>query len=294
LEEGEDSSVLMKGRTCLVTGATSGIGKATAIGLAKLGASVVIVSRDPEKRKASLEEVKRVSGNNSIFLLNADLSSQAAVRKLAGEFKSKFKDHLHVLVNNAGVFLTKRITTVDGLETTFAVNYLAPFLLTNLLLDVLKSSAPSRIVNVASATERSAHIDLSDLNWERKKYRGIAAYSQSKLAMIMFSYELSRRLEGTGVTVNALHPGTIRTNLGHGNSGFMSFGFSFVKLFFASPEKGARTVIYLASSPEVERKSGRYFANCKEVRSSDRSYDNVLSKRLWEISEELTGLSKGK
>ena len=278
----------LAGRTCLITGATSGIGKATTIALAKLGATIVMVARNQTKGEAVLKEVKQLSRNDSVFLLNADLSSQELVRKLVADFKDRFK-RLHMLVNDAGVFLTKYTKTADGIETTFAVNYLSMFLLTNLLLDVLKSSAPSRIVNVASATESGGKINFDDLNGDRK-FGGWAAYSNSKLAVIMFTYELARRLEGTGVTVNTLHPGAIRTNLGHGNRGLTSLGFSFVKLFFASPEKGARTVVYLASSPEVEKVSGKYFINCRSTSSSMHSYDEDIRARLWQVSAQLTGL----
>lgn len=279
----------MAGRTCLITGATSGIGKATTIGLAKQGATLVMVARNQAKGEAAVHEVRTVSGNDSVFLLQADLSSQESIRRLADDFKSRFKQ-LHVLVNNAGVFLTRRTKTVDGIETTFAVNYLSVFLLTNLLLDTLRSSGPSRIVNVASATESGGKINFDDLNGD-KKFRGWAAYSNSKLAVIMFTYELASRLKGSRVTVNALHPGAIRTNLGRGNSGLVGLGFSFVKLFFAHPEKGARTVVYLASSPEVENVSGEYFANCRSTRSSKQSYDAGSRLRLWRASTELTGLS---
>ena len=279
----------MVGKTCLITGATSGIGKAATMGLAKMGATIVMVTRNQAKGEAVLDEVKQLSGNNSLFLLCADLSSQESIRKLADDFKARFKQ-LHVLVNDAGVFLTKHTKTVDGIETTLAVNYLSVFLLTNLLLDVLKSSAPSRIVNVASATEGGGKINFDDLNGD-KKFSGWAAYSNSKLALLMFTYALARRLEGTRVTVNALHPGAIRTNLGHGNTGLQGWGFSLAKLFFASPDKGARTVIYLASSHDVENISGEYFASCRPISSSRRSYDEVSQKRLWQVSEELTGLS---
>ena len=278
----------MGGRTCLITGATSGIGKAAAIGIAKLGANTAIVSRDRKRGEAALEDIRKQSGNDSVHLLVGDLSSQESVRKFAEEFRQNFKS-LHVLVNDAGVLLTKHSKTADGIETTFAVNYLSVFLLTNLLLDMLKSSAPSRIVNVSSATESGGKINFDDLNGERK-FKGLGAYTQSKLALTMFTYELSRRLEGTGVSVNALHPGAIRTNLGHGNRGLLGIGFSFVKLFFSSPEKGARTVVYLASSPEAEGISGKYFSNCSVARSSELSRDEESQKRLWQVSARLTGM----
>jgi NAD(P)-dependent dehydrogenase (short-subunit alcohol dehydrogenase family) len=212
---------LMKGgmgeKVCLITGATSGIGKATAMGLANMGASVVMVGRDRDRGEAALADIKEKSANASVDLMLADVSSQEQIRRLADDFKEAYP-RLDVLINNAGVIRSERITTADGLETTFAVNHLAYSLLTNLLLDVLKASAPSRIVNVASGEQRNGTIDFDDLQGE-KGYKGAKAYSQSKLATVLFTYELARRLEGTGVTANCLHPGVVGTNLGSGVSG---------------------------------------------------------------------------
>src|SRR5918993_383875 len=201
----------MREKICLITGATSGIGRATAMGLANMGAGVVMVGRDRGRGEAAMADIKEKSANTSVDLMLADVSSQEEIRRLADEFKEAYP-RLDVLINNAGVFRSERITTADRLETTFAVNHLAYFLLTNLLLDRLKAGAPSRIVNVASADHSNAAIDFDDLQGE-KGYRGAKAYSQSKLANVLFTYELARRLQGTGVTANCLHPGVIATKL---------------------------------------------------------------------------------
>jgi retinol dehydrogenase 14 len=278
-------------RVCLITGATSGIGKATAMGLANMGASVVLVSRDRGKGEAVMTEIKEKSGNASVDLLLADVSSQEEIRRLAEEFKEAYP-RLDVLINNAGVFSSKRITTADGIEMTFAVNHLAYFLLTNLLLDVLKASAPSRIVNVSSGDHSNGTIDFDDLQGE-KGYKGPKAYSQSKLANVLFTYELARRLEGTGVTANCLHPGgrmPVRTNFGSGVSGVFGLMVRALRPLMISPEQGAETSIYLASSPEVEGVSGKYFVKKTEARSSDESYDEKIARRLWQVSAELTNL----
>src|SRR3989454_3745122 len=210
----------MTGKVCLITGGNSGIGKATALGLAKLNASVVIVSRDKDKGEATIIEVKSKSGNHNVDAMTADLSSQDSVRELAHDFRGRYKK-LHVLINNAGIFLPRRVPTVDGLETTFATNHLGHFLLTNLLLDVLKASAPSRVINITSSAHRGTTIDFDDLKGE-KKYSGYHAYSQSKLANVLFTYQLAKRLEGTGITVNCLHPGVVRTGFGKDVTGLMS------------------------------------------------------------------------
>jgi retinol dehydrogenase 14 len=276
-------------KVCLITGATSGIGKATAMGLASIGASVVMVGRDRGRGEAALAEIKEKSANVSVHLLLANLSSQEEVRRLADEFKEAYP-RLDVLINNAGVFRSDRTTTPDGLETTFAVNHLAHFLLTDLLLDVLKASAPSRIVNVSSGDHSNGTIDFDDLQGE-KGYKGAKAYSQSKLANVLFTYELAWRLEGTGVSANCLHPGAgIRTNFGSGVSGVLGFTVRALKPLMKSPEKGAETSIYLASSPEVEGLSSRYFAKKAGARSSVVSHDERLARRLWEVSEDLTNL----
>jgi NAD(P)-dependent dehydrogenase (short-subunit alcohol dehydrogenase family) len=278
----------MDGKVCLITGATSGIGKATAMGLANMGANVVMVGRDRGRGEAALADIKEKSANASVDLMLADLSSQQEIHRLADEFKDTYP-RLDVLINNAGVIRSKRITSADGIETTFAVNHLAYFLLTNLLLDVLKASAPSRIVNVASGEQRNASIDFDDLQGE-KGYKGAKAYSQSKLATVLFTYELARRLKGTGVSANCLHPGVVGTNLGSGVSGVFGYMVRALTPLMKSPEKGAETSIYLASSPEVEGLSGGYFVNKDEARSSDVSYDEKLARRLWEVSAELTNL----
>ncbi len=277
----------MDGKICMVTGANSGMGKATAIGLAKMNATVVMVCRNKELGENTREEIINQTGNKNINLLLCDLSSQERIRKLVNEFKQKYQN-LHVLINNAGVMLKKREISVDGIEMNFAVHVLAPFLLTNLLLDLLKKSAPSRIINVASAAHKRAKIDFDDLQSENKKYRLFSVYGVSKLAEILFTYELSRKLEGSGVTANAVHPGVVNTNLGRNQSKF-SQGFS--RAFFKSPEKGAETSIYLASSPEVEGITGKYFINKEQRQSSEESYNEEHAMRLWKILAEMTGLN---
>ncbi len=281
----------MNGKTCMITGANSGIGKATAMGLARMGATVVMVCRDPSRGEAAMAEIKVESDNQAVDVLLADLSSQTAIRQLAEDFRVRHQ-RLHVLINNAGVFRSKRSVTEDGVETHFAVNYLAPFLLTNLLLDVLKASAPVRVVNVAGEYHRKATINFDDLMCERN-YSASRANNQAKLALILFTYELARRLEGTGVTVNCLHPGAVATGMLDKDpdaSAFSRFLYKLVSPFFLSPKKGAETSIYLASSPEVEGATGRYFIKKRPVESSPESYDATIAGRLWEVSEELTGL----
>ena len=274
----------MEGKVCLVTGANAGIGKATALGLAQRGATVVMVSRDRERGETVQAEIARQSGNESVDLLLADLSSQAEIRRLAAEFGRQY-DQLHVLVNNAAIIPLQRQETEDGLEMQFAVNHLAYFLLTHLLLDVLKASAPARIVNVSSQTHQWGQIDFDDLQSE-KQYDPQPAYMQSKLANVLFTYELARRLQGTGVTANCLHPGGIRTRLNANYAGRAGAAE-------ASPaelQRGAQTSIYLATSSEVEGVSGKYFVNRRQTQSSAESYDQHLAQRLWQISAELTGL----
>ncbi len=277
----------MRGKICLVTGGTSGNGKATALGLARLGAAVVIVTRDPGRGANTVAEIKRQSGNQAVEFLTADLTSQQSIRALADEFKRTHRQ-LHVLVNNAGgVF--PRTRTVDGLEKTFALNHLAYFLLTELLLDFLKGSAPARIVSVSSGAERGGKIDFADLQGD-KRYRAMRAYCQSKLANVLWTYELARRLQGSGVTANCFHPGVVATSFGGGISLFRWF-YRVARRFVRTPEKGAETAIYLASSPEVEGVTGKYFYDCKPIQSSARSYDQATARRLWQVSAQLTGLS---
>jgi retinol dehydrogenase 14 len=280
----------MKDKICIVTGANSGIGKATALGLAKMGATVVMVCRDRTRGEKARTEIRAASGNPSVDLMIADLSSQASIRRLAEDFLEKYSK-LHVLVNNAGVSPMKCSVTVDGIETTLAVNHLAPFLLTNLLLDVLKASSPARIVNVSSSAHAQAHIDFDDLQSE-KHYSMIRAYSQSKLANVLFTYELDRRLKGTGVTANCLHPGVVRTNLGKDATGAFRVLFTVTRPFLKTPEEGAATSVYLASAPELEGVSGKYFIDKKGTSSSRESYDEDIARRLWQVSEHLTRLAR--
>ena len=281
----------MQGKICLITGANSGIGKETALGLAKMGATVVLVCRNNSAGTGALEQIKVDSANDNIALLVADLSSQAAIRQLAHDFHAQYTQ-LHVLINNAGVAPVKRTLTEVGIEMTFAVNYLAPFLLTNLLLDVLKKSAPSRVVNVAGDFHRKAIIKFDDLMSE-KNYSGTQASNQAKLALILFTYELARQLEGTEVTANCLHPGAVATDAPLKDpdlSSLSRFTYKLVRTFFLSPERGAETSIYLASSPEVDGVSGKYFIKKTSVASSPESYDVDIANRLWAVSAKLTGL----
>jgi NAD(P)-dependent dehydrogenase (short-subunit alcohol dehydrogenase family) len=277
----------MQGKVCLVTGATSGIGKATALGLAQAGANVVLVARNAEQGAAIRTEIKEQSGNEAIELLIADLSSQAAIRQLVQTFLTQHQT-LHVLINNAGVMMGHRTTTVDGIETMLAVNYLAPFLLTNLLLDVIKASAPARIINVTSIPA-NVKINFADLQATRK-YSGFAQYQHTKLALVLFTYELARRLQGTGVTVNCLHPGTVNTNILRNPPPLIGLAAKvpLASLFFISPEKGAETSLYLATAPEVEQVTGKYFIKMKEARSAKESYDEQVARRLWSVGAVFT------
>jgi len=279
---------LIAGKVCIVTGANSGIGLVTSRQLAILGATVVMVCRDRRKGEKALEETRRRSGSGSVELMFCDMGSLASVRSLAAEFEKKH-DALHVLVNNAGLANVRRSVTSDGFETTLQVNYLAPFLLTNLLLGLLKRSAPARIVNVSSIGHYGGHIDLDDLQLERN-YRVMKAYSQSKLALVLFTYELARRLEGTGVTANCLHPGAVATNIWGRSLGPFSFLGGLSRLFLISPEKGAKTSVYLATSNAVEGVTGKYFDQLQEKRSSQESYDVALARRLWDRTIPLVGL----
>lgn len=274
----------------MVTGATSGIGEATARALAQMGATVIVVGRDPERGAAALERIRSATGSMAVELMLADLSSQAQIRQLAQEFKRKYS-RLDVLVNNAGALFTTRQQSADGIEMNFALNHLNYFLLTNLLLDTLKASAPARIVNVGALAHQFARrVDFDDLQGQRK-YFGWGAYGQSKLCNLLFTYELARRLDGTGVTVNALHPGIVATNFGMSGGGVMRLFNRLMSVAMIRPEQGAQTSLYLATSPEVEGISGKYFVNQKAVRSSKASYDQSAAARLWQVSEAMTGLS---
>lgn len=276
----------MKEKVVMVTGANSGIGKATSLALAKMGATVVMVARNQEKGEAARSEIIQESKNNSVDLLLADLSSLDSVRQLATDFHQKYTK-LHVLINNAGLFNQRRNVTTDGFENTFATNYLTPFLLTNLQLDLLKASAPSRIINVSSVGHYNGHMNFDDLNLERD-YGGWKAYGQSKLALVLFTHQLAKKLEGTGVTVNSVHPGTVATNIWSRPLGPAGFIMAIPKLFMTSPVKGAETIVFLASSSEAGSFNGEYFEKMKVKKSSDESYDEEVAQRLWDVSAKLT------
>jgi NAD(P)-dependent dehydrogenase (short-subunit alcohol dehydrogenase family) len=279
------------GKTALITGATNGIGKVAALELAKKGANVVIVGRNPAKTTETVAEIKAGSGNPNVAMIVADLSSMAEVRKVAKTFKANHS-RLDVLINNAGAVFADRQKTVDGYEMTFAFNHLAYFLLTNLLLDMLKASAPARIVNVSSAAHTNGVLNFDDLD-SKKNYGmgGFRAYGLSKLANIMFTYELARRLEGTGVTANVLHPGLVGTGFGMNNNRMMRFAMRLIAPFSLTPEQGADTIIYLASSPQVIGVSGKYWDKRTAIQSALSSYDEAAQKKLWVLSEQMTGLA---
>lgn len=278
---------LMAGRTVLVTGATRGIGKATALGLARLGARVAITGRDRVRTEAAAGEVRAAGGQVDSFV--ADLSSQAEVRRLADEALERLS-RIDVLVNNVGGYWNTRRITPDGLEHTFAVNHLAPFLLTNLLLDQLRRSAPSRVVTVASNAQRLGRIDFDDLQGARS-YSGARAYNQSKLANVLFTYELARRLSTGDVTANATHPGLVSTSFGAEDpSRSQRLLVPFLRAFMASPARGAATSIQLASAPALQGRTGLYLTKGGPQRSSKRSYDEATAARLWQVSADLVGL----
>lgn len=277
----------MYGKTCLITGATSGIGRATTRALAERGARVVIVGRSEVKCAATAAAITQQTGNREVEYLVADLSVQAQVRALADEIRRRYAA-LDVLVNNAGGIFLFHQQTRDGIEMTFALNHLAYFLLTNLVLDRLRSG--SRVVNVSSDAHRMGRLDFDDVR-DRRRYFGYRAYAESKLANVLFTYGLARRLEGRGVTVNAMHPGLVATGFGQNNGLLGRAVWDVVNLFALKPEQGARTAIYLASSPEVEGVTGRYFYRERPVTSSPASYDAAAAERLWRVSEEMTGLA---
>ncbi len=286
---------MMDGKTCLITGSTSGIGKELALGLARMNANVVLVGRSRVKCEETVQEIiRRAEGSdvsrNQISYLVADLSSQASVRQLASEFIAT-RQRLDVLLNNAGVFLARHAVTVDGIESTLAVNHLAPFLLTNLLHEKIKQSKPSRIITTSSVAHKGAHVDFDDIQFKRKHYNGIRAYGQSKLANILFTKELARRLAGSGVTANCFHPGGVRTNLAGENPWYYRLIWTIISPFLISPEKGADTGLYLASSPSLEAVTGKYFVKRSEVSPSFEANDQKAARKLWKVSEELTNLS---
>jgi len=277
----------MKDKICLVTGANRGIGKAIALGLAQRGATVIMVCRDRARGEAAQQEIRSGSGNPAIHLMLADLASLASVRELAVSVQKSYQ-HLHVLINNAGVAKLQRTLTVDGYETTFAVNHLAPFLLTHLLLDVLQAGAPARIVNVSSLVHKWGKIDFDDVQGETR-YDMDKAYNQSKLANVLFTYELARRLAGSGVSVNSMEPGMTATDFGREYTGFKGFMNRAWRPFMVTPEQAAETAIYLATSPEVADLSGQHFVKSRAVKSSKASYDHNVARRLWDVSARLTG-----
>jgi len=269
----------MTGKVYMVTGATSGIGRATACALAHKGATVIVVGRNPEKSAATVNQIKQQIGNPAVEFLLADLSAQVQIRQLAQQFESRYR-RLDVLVNNAGAVFMKRQETVDGLEMTLALNRLGYFLLTNLLLDPLTASAPARVVNVSSELHKKARLDFDGLQGKRR-YKGMEVYRQSKLANVLFTYELARRLEGTGVTVNALSPGLVATNLGMNNGGISALMKRLVnRVAGISPEGGAQTSIHLATSPDLEGITGQYFVRQQAVPSSEVTYDEAIARRL--------------
>jgi NAD(P)-dependent dehydrogenase (short-subunit alcohol dehydrogenase family) len=283
----------MQGKTVVITGGNSGIGLETAEALAGMGARVIVTARNADKGRAAVAGiVQRQGGHAQVQLVVFDLADLSSVRRGADEILEQ-APRVDVLVNNAGLVLSERHETVDGFEATFATNHLGPFLLTNLLLDRLRASAPSRIVNVASTAHNSARkgIPFDDLQ-STKRYRGMRVYGESKLANILFTLELARRLAGTGVTANSLHPGTVRTGYGADGDarGLLAFGIKISQPFFLSPAQGARTSIYLASSPAVEGVTGEYFVKCKPAKPRPPALDAEAAEHLWQVSEELVGL----
>lgn len=286
ISQTENYGRVMKDKIYLVTGATSGIGKVTARSLAELGAQVVLVARNPQKAQDTVDEIRTVSGNEDVNYLLADFSDLDQIRRMANVFYSEH-DRLDVLVNNAGAYFSRRTVTRYGVENTFLVNHLAPFLLTKLLMGALQNSPSARIVNVASGAHRSGKIDFNDLTY-RRFYFGFWAYSRSKLANILFTYELARRLTDSRVTANALDPGRVKTDIWNGGLAFLGPLLKPVlEASTISPEDGADNSIFLASSPEVEGVTGKYFIKRQAVRSSDLSYNESLASKLWEVSEQL-------
>lgn len=281
---------MISAKICLITGATSGIGQETARALAQQGTTVVIVGRNEQKTRATVAAIKAATGNPNVNYLLADFADQASIRRLAAEFKERY-DRLDVLINNAGAFYAKRQENAAGHELTFAVNHLGYFLLTNLLLDRLQGSAPARIVNVSSDAHQWGKIDFSDLHCTRG-YRGMKVYGSSKLANLHFTFALARRLAGTGVTVNALHPGFVATNFGANNMGFAGPLLKWlINRFAISAAEGAKTIIYLATDAGVAGETGKYFVKNRAIAAAPRAYDEVTAQRLWQESALMTGLA---
>lgn len=279
----------MRGRTVLLTGATSGIGAATALELARRDADLILVCRNRERGEATAQAVKAGGGSGSVEILLCDLAKLEDVRRVAADILASERP-LHVLLNNAAVVNLERRLTADGIEESFAVNHLAPFLLTNLVLPRLRQSTPARVVTVASDAHKFVTgINFEDLGFEHG-YGWMKSYGQSKLANIMFAYELDRRLQGSGVTSNCLHPGAVATGLGMNNGWWARGLIRLLRPFFKTSERGAETSVFLASSPTVEGVSGKYFSNCRELKSAQSSYDRDAVQRLWNLSVEMTGL----
>jgi len=281
----------LHGKTALITGANAGIGLEAAVAIARMGAEVVLVARDRAKGEAALREVRERSGSQAVSLLLCDLGSQASVRALAGAFRAAHSQ-LHILINNAGGVSTERRQTADGIEQTFAVNHLGPFLLTNLLLDVLEKSAPARIVNVASTGHYRGTLDFDDLGFAKGGYWVMRAYSRSKLANVIFTRDLARRLAGKNVTVTSLHPGAVATNIWSGAPAWSKPLLAVAKRFFMiTPEEGGARIVYLATSPEVEGKTGGYYENDVERAPAKLALDDGVAARLWEVSAQMTGMA---
>lgn len=281
----------LDGKTCVITGATSGIGEVAAHQLAGMGAQVVVVGRSESKVAAVLESIRKSHPEAKVDSALCDFASFAQIRSLAADLLQRFPQ-IHVLVNNAGAVNPRRVLSEDGIERTFAVNHLGYHLLTSLLLERLKESAPARIVNVASGAHRKASMNFEDPGFS-SGYNQLKAYGRSKLANMLFNFELARRLEGSGVTTNALHPGVVRTGIWNTQPGVIGLAMKLVTPFFITPEEGAETIVYLASSPEVEGVSGDYFYQRRRSRPAPQAQNEEDARRLWELSDELTGLAAG-
>jgi retinol dehydrogenase-12 len=280
----------MTGRVCVVTGANTGIGKATALGLARMGATVVMICRNRARGEAAQAEVQRVA-SAPVDLFRADLSSQAEVRQVADDIRARYA-HIHVLIHNAGLQLPQRALSVDGIEMTLAVNHGAPFLLTYCLLDALKSGAPSRIVVISSLVHRWGSIDFDDLHLERG-YTMDRSYFRSKLCNVLFTRELAQRLSGSDVTANSLEPGLVKTDFARVYTGIQGWFVHnvWMRLFAQTSEQGAQTSVYLATSPEVAGVTGAHFARCRPIEPSALARDDALARRLWDVSVHLCNYS---
>ncbi len=275
-------------RIVVITGATSGIGRAAAVEIARGGGALAIVARDRGRAQAAVDEITGTTGNRNVEIVLGDLGLQADVRRVAAELAARFS-RVDVLLNNAGVVNLKYATTPDGIESTFAVNHLAYFMLTVLLRERLQAAPAARVVNVASDAHKFGRLDFDDLG-NARRYRAMRVYGQSKLCNILFTYELARRLAGTRVTANCLHPGAVATRLGQNNGRIATVLTKMLAPFFRTAEGGADTAVYLATAPEVAKTSGGYFAKRRPIRSSGVTYDTDVQRRLWEVSESLTGV----